>query len=199
MDLRTREAIRYLGYGKNKVDEKTFDLIKESFQELERIADKRGVYHIFELLIRDEKKFQIGPLKIESKSLYNNLKGCSKVAVVGATLGTEVDRKIRQYEVVDLPRAVVLGACAAAYLEDYCDEMVRAIQEDVGKEYMLRPRFSPGYGDFTIDCQDDILRIIDAQKKIGLSLTKAKMMTPSKSVTAVIGICDYKENKYVAR
>ena len=40
MDLRTREAIRYLGYGKNKVDEKTFDLIKESFQELEMIADK---------------------------------------------------------------------------------------------------------------------------------------------------------------
>lgn len=190
MDLRTREAIRYLGYGKNKVDEKTFDLIEESFRELERIADKRGVYYIFELLIRDEKRLQIGHLEIESKSLYNNLKGCSKVAVVGVTLGTEVDRKIRQYEVVDLPRAVVLGACAAAFLEDYCDEMVRYIQEDVGKDYMLRPRFSPGYGDFSIDCQEDILRIIDAQKKIGLSLTKAKMMTPSKSVTAVIGICD---------
>ena len=56
--------------------------------------------------------------------------------------------------------------------------------------YYIRPRFSPGYGDFDIAHQDMILRMLDTAKKIGLTLTGGNMLTPSKSVTAVIGLSE---------
>ena len=56
-----------------------------------------------------------------------------------------------------------------------------------GREKYLRPRFSPGYGDFSLDCQKDIIRALEAEKTVGVTLTDSLLMTPSKSVTAVIG------------
>ena len=54
----------------------------------------------------------------------------------------------------------------------------------------MRPRFSPGYGDFDIHHQEEILRMLDAHKKIGLSMTESCMLTPTKSVTALIGFAE---------
>lgn len=197
MELRIKEAIRYLGYGKNEIDDRTMELIVESFLELEEVANKRVVYRIFETHIGNENEVSIGKLKIQSKNLYQNLRGCKSAILFGTTLGAEVDRKIRQYEITDLPKAVVFGACAAAYLEEYCDAIQENIRLELGDKKQMRPRFSPGYGDFSMDYQEEILRMIDAQKKIGLTLTEAKMMIPTKSVSAVIGICDTKEKNDV--
>ena len=40
----------------------------------------------------------------------------------GATLGIGVDQLIRRTSLTDMAKAVVLQACAAALLEEYCDE-----------------------------------------------------------------------------
>ena len=73
----------------------------------------------------------------------------------------------------------------------YLDEWQTGLETDMKKEgYYIRPRFSPGYGDFDIAHQDMILRMLDAAKKIGLTLTGGNMLTPSKSVTAVIGLSE---------
>ena len=59
MDTRTKEAIRYLGYGKCAVDEKTLAMIQESFRELEEIARVKLVaaedidLNVFLLIIGD--------------------------------------------------------------------------------------------------------------------------------------------------
>ena len=46
MDTRTKEAVRYLGYGNHAVDGQTLELIRDSFEELDRVADKRIIYRI---------------------------------------------------------------------------------------------------------------------------------------------------------
>ena len=51
-----------------------------------------------------------------------------------------------------------------------------------------RPRFSPGYGDLPINMQKDIFAALDCPRKIGLSLNESLLMSPSKSVTAIIGV-----------
>lgn len=188
MNLRSKEAARYLGYGNYAVDQKTELMIQESFQELELIAKPKFVYGVYPLKFQENTSVLIETLKIESKDLCKNLSGCREVVVFGATLGTEVDRQLRKYEVVNIARAVVFQACAAAYLEAYCDE----IQSGFGKEN-TRPRFSPGYGDFSILHQKDILQLLDASKKIALTMTEGYMLSPSKSVTAFIGIEGTKE------
>ena len=189
MDKRTREAVRYLGYGNHAVDEDTLLLIESSFQELSEAADKRIVYRIFNLCLADGDELMIDGLKIKSHSLSRNLKGCESVFLLGATLGTRVDLLLRRYAVGEMARSVTLQACAAALLEEYLDEWQKERRAELAETgQYLRPRFSPGYGDFSILCQEPILRMLDTAKTIGLSMTDGYMLTPSKSVTALAGI-----------
>lgn len=186
-----REAVRYLGYGKHAVDERTLALVAESFADLRKVAERKNVYRIFALSGDGEgaRRVVIGNLEIESRNLSKNLRGCEEAVLFGATLGVGVDRLITRASITDMAKAVVLQACAAAYLEEYCDFCQERIAEAMRLEgKYLRPRFSPGYGDFPLSCQEQIMRMLDCAKKIGLTMTDGCLMTPTKSVTAVIGI-----------
>lgn len=191
MEKRVREAIRYLGFGKTTVDDRTFALIIKSFKELEETADERVVYRIFSLQTEPDNKIKIGNMTIDSIHLGKNLRGCQEVILFGATLGTGVDMLMKRRSITDMAGAVVLQACAAAMLEEFCDRCVEEISEEFKREgKYLRPRFSAGYGDFSISYQEEILRMLEASKKIGLTMTNGSMLTPIKSITAVIGVSD---------
>lgn len=188
MDIRTREAVRYLGYGGHAIDERTLQLVQDSFKELNEYVDARFIYRIFEISKADDNGLIIGDLHIKSKDLAKNLKGCKQAVFLGTTLGARVDILMKKHSVSDMARATVIQACAAAELEEYCDKIEKQILSEYGSKVYLRPRFSPGYGDFSIFHQKDLLNILDAPKKIGLTMTDAYMLTPTKSVTAVIGL-----------
>ena len=51
MDVRTKEAVRYLGYGNHAIDGRTLALIASSFQELETVAGRRVIYRIFDVSV----------------------------------------------------------------------------------------------------------------------------------------------------
>lgn len=194
MDTRTKEAVRYLGYGRHAVDEATMNLISQSFQELEKVANARIVYRIFLVYALADDRIEIDGMEIKSKSLGKNMRGCREAVMLGATLGAGVDILMRRASLTDMAKAVVLQACAAAMLEEYLDEKQEEIAKELAKEgKYLRPRFSPGYGDFSIDHQGQILAMLDAPKKIGLTMTGGNMLTPIKSVTAVIAVSTHKE------
>lgn len=191
MDIRTKEAVRYLGYGNNAIDDKTLQEIQDSFRELAPLEDKKFIYRIFELSLKDENNLKIENVEICSRNLHTNLKECKQVVLFAATLGTEVDRLLRKTQVVDMSKAVVMQACAVTLLEEYCDELQEEIAKQMQKQgKYVRPRFSPGYGDFSISHQKDFLSLLNTPKTIGLSMTESYMLTPTKSVTAVIGIGD---------
>lgn len=188
MNLLTREAVRYLGYGKNAVDDQTLRLIADSFGRLQSVMSRKSVYRIFDLEQADKENIRFGNLSVKSKNLGKNLQGCDKIVLFGATLGIGVDQLLSRTSKTDMAKTVVLQACAAALLEEYCDECQEQIGEELRKEgRFLRPRFSPGYGDFPIECQKQVIQMLDSARRIGLTITESFMMTPSKSVTAVIG------------
>lgn len=188
MDHLMREAVRYLGYGKHAVDDQTLRLIADSFGSLRSVGSRKSVYRIFDLEQEDGETVWFGSLTVKSKSLGKNLRGCDKIVLFGATLGIGVDQLLSRTSKTDMAKTVVLQACAAALLEEYCDECQERIRQEMESEgRYLRPRFSPGYGDFPIECQRDMVRMLDCAKSIGLTLTESCMMAPSKSVTAVIG------------
>ncbi|MGO5052214.1 vitamin B12 dependent-methionine synthase activation domain-containing protein [Lachnospiraceae bacterium LCP25S3_G4] len=193
MDNRTKEAIRYLGYQKYAVDSLTLSLIDNSFCELLSMTVPKSIYRIFQLVWVTEHAFKIGKIEFESKQLSKNLKGCSQVILYAATLGTGVDQLLRKYAIGEMAKVIVLQACATAMLEEYCDETQDIIGKNLQKEKKyLRPRFSPGYGDFDIMHQRAMLDILDAAKKIGISMTDSYMLSPTKSITAIIGVSDHK-------
>lgn len=184
-----KEAVRYLGYGKNAVDEQTSALIDRAFQELESAAIPKFIYRIFDLKCVEEERICFDRVEIKSKSLGKNLKGCDQIVLFGATLGIGVDRLMTRKSVTNMAEAVVIQACSAVLLEAYCDECQEEIAQEVQRKGgFLRPRFSPGYGDFPIGFQRELMQILESAKRIGLTITKSYMMTPVKSVTAVIGV-----------
>ena len=184
-----KEALRYLGYGTHGAEESTLKMVRECFDELKRRAKERIVYRVFDLHMDEAGLIEIGNMRIESRSLSKNLKGCEKVILLGATLGIEVDILMKRYSCTDMARTVVMQACAAAYLEEYLDERQEVIAQEMKEEgYCLRPRFSPGYGDFSILHQRDLLAMTDTARRIGLTMTEGSMLTPTKSVTALIGL-----------
>ena len=50
------------------------------------------------------------------------------------------------------------------------------------------PRFSPGYADFPLAFVKDIVELTGAGARLGISVSREFLMTPVKSVCAVIGI-----------
>lgn len=139
----------------------------------------------------DGGSLDFGVMRVQSNDLAKNLRGCDKAVLFAATVGLEIDRLIARYGVISPSRSVAFQAIGAERIESLCDlfeDDVRAEAEKHGK--FLRPRFSAGYGDFEISAQKRIFDILDCRRKIGLTLNDSLLMSPSKSVTAIIGISD---------
>lgn len=123
------------------------------------------------------------------EDIRSHLEGCKRAAFVCATLGADVDRLIRTFEVKDISSAFVMDAMASAAIEEVCRISDERIKEQLPDSFFTW-RFSPGYGDFPIDIQESFLSMLDAQKRIGVCASESGILIPRKSVTAVSGISE---------
>ena len=117
-----------------------------------------------------------------SKDLSACLKGCRKAVLMAATVGLGIDRLINKYERLSPSKALFLQALGAERVEALCDRFCRDLPG------ALRPRFSPGYGDLPLEVQKEFITYLDCTHLIGITLNDSLLMTPSKSVTAIVGI-----------
>ena len=102
------------------------------------------------LHIQDEETFFLQNHSFQSRDMVRHLQNCQEVVLFAATLGTGVDQLIRRSEVLDMSMAVILQACAAEAIESWCDMCEAELSKEMENEHLyLRPRFSPGYGDFS--------------------------------------------------
>ena len=184
-----RELLRYLGCKNGTVpDENTKVLIDQCKQELEQAASPRVTWREYPLSIQDH-VIDMTCFQTRSKSLERNLKDCEQILLFAATLGSQVDVLLHRYNMIQMSKAVVMQAASVAMLETFCDEENQKLKEAYQeKGWYLRPRFSPGYGDFPLECQRQIAPALELSIRIGVTLTDSLLMAPSKSVTAVIGL-----------
>lgn len=188
MEVNYREVYRYLGFGSTEPDDRTKELTKSCIEELKQVSRPRCFTRCFPLTFPEGDLVDASCFQVRSRDLSRNLKYCDKILLFAATLGTGADLLLRRYNLLEISRAVVLQAAGAAMIEAYCDEENERLREEFQKEgYILRPRFSPGYGDFPLSTQKQLLQALEAEKRVGITLTDSYLMVPSKSVTAVIG------------
>ena len=180
------EMLRYAGIARETSELKA--LAESVLQE----AMEKFVYRVcwaeFPVVFSRE-KIDLGFAVTESKDLRKNLTGCEHVILFAATVGLEIDRLIRRYTAIDPARAVMLQALGVERVESLCDafnEQVRAQQTAAGRS--INSRYSPGYGDLPLELQKDVIAALDCTRKIGVTLGNNLLMSPSKSVTALIGI-----------
>ena len=129
-----------------------------------------------------------------SLDIKKNLRNSHSVIFFAATLGIELDRLIFKYSVLSPATALLLEALGNERIEALCDcfnEDMRETKLTNGEA--LRPRFSAGYGDLPLEYQRRIFDLLDPPTHIGLTLNDSYLMSPSKSVTALIGVEKIKE------
>lgn len=186
-----REIFRYLGYKNGARPEGgTLRMIERAEADIRDAAEPKHAKRYFPLSFPAKGAVEIDGIRIESAALRRNLEGCEGAWLFAATLGAGVDRLISRLTALGrMSEALAAQAAAAAFIEDYCDEVNDALRDEAAAQGMkLRLRFSPGYGDFSIEHQRDIARELDTARRLGLTVTESLMLAPMKSVTAVIGV-----------
>lgn len=157
---------------------------------LDQCVQFKVTYRIFGLTDQD------GSICIESEGLKlpgamarRMLSDCHHVIVLGASLGGGFDRKLKELELTDPAKALFFDALGSALIDDLCDEWTESLKEKLTDLY-LTDRFSCGYGDLPLTLQQDLADLLDLQKTCGIHVLDSSMMTPSKSITALIGLSD---------
>ncbi len=181
-----KEILRYAGARER--DPALDTLLSQCLEELEGELTYKICFAEFPVR-REERRLDLGFLKTSSRDLAKNLSGCDRVVLLAATVGIALDRKIARYMSLSPTKALLMQAIGSERIESLCDAFERDLLEEVGRDGgVLRPRFSAGYGDFPLDAQREIFSVLDCYKRIGLALNESLLMSPSKSVTALIGI-----------
>lgn len=176
-EFNKKEISRYAG---NLQDEA---LLAECISE---VSDKL-VYNVCYQKFPFEKQCEtlnLGFAQVNSADLAKNLDGCDGILLFAATVGVELDRLIMKYCKISPVKALIFQAIGAERIEKLCDQFCK----DMAKEENIKPRFSPGYGDLPLDLQKEIFAALDCGKNIGLTLNDSMLMSPTKSVTAIVGI-----------
>lgn len=173
------EVIRYLGYGGKNADEETVKTIIDITAEAKARIIPKSVFGTFAADYFDFK----------SRDIDAHIENAESVLLFAATLGAESERLAAFYQKTDLHKAVIFDAVCNAFIEEYCDDVYAEIADDFLKSgKYINTRFSPGYGDFSIEYQSLILDNLNAGRRIGLSVNSSSLLLPQKSVTAVTGV-----------
>ncbi len=174
------EAMRYASCSRS---EELKPLFHSMFKKAEDALSYRVCYAEVPVKI-DINTVDLGFTSFNSRDLAKNLSDCKSAIIFAATLGIRFDRLCSAHSRTSPSAAVILQGIGAERIEALCD----LFTEDALKSKAVRPRFSPGYGDFSIEYQKDIFSLLDPSKNIGLTLTDNFLMSPTKSVSAIIGI-----------
>ena len=148
-------------------------------------GEKKAVLATFDLCINGD-VCDLGAFAIRSRDLAVHLAGCKRVMLFAATLGVGFDRELQKQSKLSPSRAYALQMQGLREIEHFCDALCEEFASQQG--VMLRTRFSPGYGDLSLEIQRDVFRVLEPQRRIGLCLSDSLMMSPSKSVTAFVGV-----------
>ncbi len=122
--------------------------------------------------------------EFKSATLIKNLQGCKEAFVFAVTLGLGVDRMLTQLSMISPSKHFICDALASSMAEAAAEKAEEIIKGNLD----CRPRFSPGFGDLSLEVQPRILELLNAQRLLGITTNKTFLMSPGKSVTAIVGI-----------
>lgn len=181
------EVLRYAGVSGEALCVES--LAWECLAKADEVLEYKVCFYEFEIK-RLENTLDLGFMTTDSTALSKNLDGCEKIILFAATLGVGIDRLIAKYSSLSPTKALLFQAIGAERIESLCDAFCADISSKAKESGLkLKPRFSAGYGDFPLAAQKDIFAVLDCPRKIGLTLNESLLMSPSKSVTAIVGLC----------
>ena len=162
----------------------TDDTIAKCESELRKVVQCRYSAARVKTSYPREGVIDLGFGEFKSLDLYNNLGGAKEAFIFAVTIGMGVDRHLMKLYSLSAAEHFISDGIASALAEAACDR----VNEILAKWLDCRKRFSPGYGDFPLELQPKVLETVNAGRLLGITLSSALLMTPKKSITAVMGI-----------
>ena len=182
IEINKNELAQRLGTDR-AFEHSAIDLCLNDFNQ---VANYRYAYVLTPVNFVGENICDLGFGNIVSKNLFENLHGCNSAIVLAVTTGLGVDRLLKKLSVVSQARHFITDGIASAAAESLCDYMDNLLR----KGNKIPHRFSPGYGDLSLQIQPDLLTILNSSKNVGITLNNSLLMTPVKSITAIMGVKD---------
>lgn len=180
-NINKNEILKYLGYRTGEVPADIMEEIDEAISIVKKCARPKYVFRFFDKDDEVLKEIAVG------RDMAELLRSSFKVILFAVTLGNEIEMEIRKLSFTNLSMSVVVDATASAAIEAFAEELDKSFQKEFSGFY-LTDRFSPGYGDMPISIQNYFLTAINAKKEIGITTTAEGIMTPRKSITAIMGV-----------
>lgn len=189
-DLQIDEVLRYMGTPPDRAEPAIRKLAEGCARELLGVVRPRWAARTFELTPEEGGVRLSSGLLLPGEDLKRHLAGCRRAVLFCATLSAQADALIRRAESGDMLRALALDSCATAAVEQLCDQ----IELELHRQFpgcFFPFRYSPGYGDLPLTLQSSLLALLDAPRQVGLCASASHILTPRKSVTAILGVADH--------
>ena len=191
-ELPRREVLRYLGYRGQELTPQVEGRIDEGVARMLQIARPCASWSIFDLAEQGGDgaiHLQGCALTLPGSSIARHLDGAVSCAVMAVTIGMGVERELKRLSAVDSLAGLIFDAAGTVAVEQAATACQRSIiAEAQARGLYANARFSPGYGDLPLAVQPVLLSTVDAQRRLGITLTNSLLMVPTKSVTALMGI-----------
>lgn len=197
LNIPLEEVLRYLGYKGQALEEDFLEKVKEIRKKSKAFFRPKFVYESYGIKkINGEILIEGTTLKLKSDDINNLLKDSEKMYLMAVTLGNDIEKLTRRYERVSMTDALILDACATTAIEEYIDNLEADIKiRELKEEENFTFRYSPGYGDLSLDVQKEIINVLNCQRRIGLTASENKILFPRKSVTAILGVIKGEKKK----
>ncbi len=181
-------------------DSLAFSQILNGINAIQNTVEAKYLYRVFDLIKNEEGFFSLKgtSLIFKGKDAEKLFETCNSCILLAVTLGQKADMLIKKSQIRNMAEAVVLDSCASCGVENICQQINDELEEEyLNKGLYLTDRFSPGYGDMPLSLQNDICQLLETHKRIGLTTMPSLLLTPTKSITAVIGISNIPQPKRI--
>ncbi len=160
------------------------EIIEKCRKQFNKVVNYRCAYIRIPVDLSQENICKFDFAEVHSKNLYKNLQGCKEVFVFAVTTGIAVDRLLARLNITSQAEHFITDGLSSAAIESFCDYVSDILKSGL----QCASRFSAGYGDFSITFQKPLLERLSASETLGITLNSAYLMTPVKSITAIMGI-----------
>lgn len=162
----------------------TDETITRCEENLRRVLNLKYAYTKVLVQIKSDNTCDLGFGDIESRDLVKALDGCKQAYILGVTIGIGADRLISRLSLTSPAESFITDALASAAAESLCDYADNLLRGTGEKPF----RYAPGYGDMPLSYQPAVLQVLNADYTLGITLNNSLLMTPMKSITAIMGI-----------
>ncbi|MGM0370601.1 MAG: hypothetical protein ACQEP9_09275 [Bacillota bacterium] len=182
-----------MGYQAQTVSNQNIErLIAQSIERAKSIIKPQGNYiRLEEIVIKGDKvDLGAGQLKFSSQDIADLLANQQQVALLAVTVGPEIEAKVKELFADDqLTKATIFDAIGSVAVENLAEQLNQTIAQrakEIGLP-SLTMRYSPGYGDLSLEIQDQLLNLVEGQD-LGIKTNDSQLLIPQKSITALIGL-----------